>query len=90
MQNVTNGVSDSHAHHFAQPEREQLMGQNIFSALAQAITQLLSTQGNTLQATGLDIFRGLAVILIVWFGIKAALSASQGQAAASTSPSSPT
>jgi type IV secretory pathway VirB6-like protein len=54
------------------------MGQNIFSALAQAITQLLSSQGNTLQATGLDIFRGLAVILIVWFGIKSALSASQG------------
>ena len=54
------------------------MGQNIFSALSQAITQLLSSQGNTLQATGLDIFRGLAVILIVWFGIKSALSASQG------------
>src|SRR5580658_10728914 len=54
------------------------MGQNIFAALSQAITQLLSTQGNVLQATGLDIFRGLAVILIVWFGIKAALSASQG------------
>jgi type IV secretory pathway VirB6-like protein len=54
------------------------MGQNIFSALAQAITQLLSSQGSTLQATGLDIFRGLAVILIVWFGIKSALSASQG------------
>src|SRR5580658_2426125 len=54
------------------------MGQNIFSALAQAITQLLSSQGSTLQATGLDIFRGLAVILIVWFGMKSALSASQG------------
>ena len=54
------------------------MGQNIFSALAQAITQLLASQGSTLQATGLDIFRGLAVILIVWFGIKSALSASQG------------
>jgi hypothetical protein len=54
------------------------MGQNIFSALSQAITQLLSTEGNTLQATGLDIFRALAVILIVWFGVKSALSASQG------------
>jgi hypothetical protein len=54
------------------------MEQNIFSALSQAITQLLSSQGNTLQATGLDIFRGLAVILIVWFGVKSALSASQG------------
>lgn len=54
------------------------MGQNIISSLGQAITQLLSSQGSTLQATGLDIFRGLAVILIVWFGIKSALSASQG------------
>lgn len=55
------------------------MGQNIFSALSQAITQLLSTEGNILQSTGLDIFRGLAVILIVWFGVKSALSAAQGQ-----------
>jgi TrbL/VirB6 plasmid conjugal transfer protein len=54
------------------------MGQNIIGQIQQAITQLLSSQGNVLQATGLDIFRGLAVILIVWFGIKAALSASQG------------
>ena len=54
------------------------MGQNIIAQLGQAITQLLSSQSSTLQATGLDIFRGLAVILIVWFGVKAALSASQG------------
>jgi hypothetical protein len=51
------------------------MGQNIIAQLGQAITQLLSSQSNTLQATGLDIFRGLATILIVWFGIKSALSA---------------
>ena len=54
------------------------MGQNIIAQLGQAITQLLSSQSSTLQATGLDIFRGLAAILIVWFGVKAALSASQG------------
>ncbi len=54
------------------------MGQNIIGQLGQAITQLLSSQSGTLQATGLDIFRGLAVILIVWFGIKSALSAAQG------------
>src|ERR1700679_3261761 len=54
------------------------MGQNIIVQLQQAITQLLSSQSNALQATGLDIFRGLSTILIVWFGIKAALSASQG------------
>ncbi len=54
------------------------MGQNIIAQLGQAITQLLSSQSSSLQATGLDIFRSLAVIMIVWFGIKAALSASQG------------
>ncbi|HVB55495.1 MAG TPA: type IV secretion system protein [Candidatus Acidoferrales bacterium] len=54
------------------------MGQNIIAQLGQAITQLLSSQRSTLEATGLDIFRGLATILIVWFGIKSALSASQG------------
>ena len=54
------------------------MQQNPFTFLGQAISQLLSSNSATLEATGLDMFRGLAVILIVWFGIKAALSASQG------------
>jgi hypothetical protein len=54
------------------------MHQNPFTFLGQAISQLLSSHSATLQATGLNIFRGLAVILIVWFGVKAALSASQG------------
>ncbi len=35
------------------------------------------TAGHYRQA-GLDMFRGLAVILLAWFGIKSALSASQG------------
>jgi hypothetical protein len=54
------------------------MQQNPFTYLGQAISQLLSSNSPALQATGLDIFRSLAVILIVWFGVKAALSASQG------------
>ena len=54
------------------------MQQNPFTFLGQAISQLLSSHSAALQATGLDIFRGLATILIVWFGIKSALSASQG------------
>ena len=54
------------------------MQQNPFTFLNQAISQLLMTNSPTLQATGLDIFRGLAVILIAWFGIKSALSAAQG------------
>lgn len=54
------------------------MPQNYFTYLSQAITELLTTRSAGIQAVGLDIFRGLAVILIVWFGVKAALSASQG------------
>jgi hypothetical protein len=54
------------------------MEQNPITYISQAITELLSSNMGTLQATGLDIFRSLAVILIVWFGVKAALSASQG------------
>jgi hypothetical protein len=54
------------------------MEQNPFTFLGQAISQLLLTKSAVIQAAGLNIFRGLAVILIVWFGIKSALSASQG------------
>jgi hypothetical protein len=54
------------------------MQQNPFTFLDQAISQLLTSKSAGLQATGLDIFRGLAIILIAWFGIKSALSASQG------------
>ena len=54
------------------------MGQNPFTFLGQAISQLLASRSAALQATGLDMFRGLAVILIVWFGVKSALSAAQG------------
>jgi hypothetical protein len=55
------------------------MQPNPITFINQAITQLLSSNMGTLQATGLDIFRGLATILIVWFGVKAALSAAQGR-----------
>ncbi len=54
------------------------MQQNPFTFLSQAIGQLLSSKTSVLQATGLDMFRGLALILLVWFGVKSALSASQG------------
>jgi len=54
------------------------MNQNPFTFLGQAISQLLATKSATIQAMGLHMFRGLAVILIVWFGVKAALSAAHG------------
>lgn len=54
------------------------MNQNPFTFLGQAISQLLTTHSAAIQAIGLNLFRGLAVILIAWFGIKAALSATHG------------
>jgi hypothetical protein len=54
------------------------MNQNPFTFLGQAISQLLATKTAAIQSAGLNIFRGLAVILIVWFGVKAALSSAHG------------
>jgi TrbL/VirB6 plasmid conjugal transfer protein len=54
------------------------MNQNPFTFLGQAISALLSTKSAAIQASGLDMFRGLGVILIVWFGVKAALSGAHG------------
>lgn len=54
------------------------MQQNPFTFLGQAISQLLASNSPALESMGLNIFRGLAVILIAWFGVKAALSSSQG------------
>src|SRR6266702_774869 len=54
------------------------MNQNPFTFLGQAVSQLLTTKSATFQTMGLHMFRGLAVILIVWFGVQAALSAAHG------------
>ena len=53
---------------------------NIFQLIADSITELLATKMSFLEAAGLNLFRMLALILIAWFGIKAALSSSQGGA----------
>jgi type IV secretory pathway VirB6-like protein len=55
------------------------MDQNPFTFVAQAITQLLNTNSGAIESTGLSIFRGLAVILIAWFGVKSALSSASGK-----------
>src|SRR5512146_1955952 len=53
-------------------------GQNIFEFLKQAISDLLTSKLAFLEASGLNLFRGLALIMIAWFGIKSALSSAQG------------
>lgn len=46
--------------------------------LFQFLSNLLTTNSNTFQVVGLNLFRGFALILIVWFGAKSALSAASG------------
>lgn len=54
------------------------MNGNVFEAIKIAITDLLTSKLGLFETSGLNLFRALAVIMIAWFGIKAALSSSQG------------
>ena len=53
-------------------------GQNVFDFISQAITDLLTSKLEFLEASGLNLFRGLAIITLVWFGVKSAVSSAQG------------
>jgi len=53
-------------------------GQNVFDFISQAISDLLTSKLGFLEASGLNLFRGLAIIMMAWFGIKAAISSAQG------------
>ncbi len=54
------------------------MNGNVFEAIKIAISDLLTSKLGFFQASGMNIFRGLAVVISAWFGIKAALSSSEG------------
>lgn len=51
--------------------------QNYFTAVFQAITDLLVHHSDMFLSMGQNMFRSFAVILIVWFGIRAALSSAE-------------
>ena len=51
---------------------------NAFSVVAQSIIDLLTTHSDLFLNLGIHLFRGFAVMLIAWFGVKAALSAAEG------------
>jgi hypothetical protein len=42
------------------------------------LTNLMTTHAAMFQALGLNLFRALAIILIVWFGVKSALASASG------------
>jgi Zn-dependent protease with chaperone function len=46
--------------------------------LFQFLIELLTRHSDTFQALGANLFRGFALILIVWFGAKSALSSASG------------
>jgi TrbL/VirB6 plasmid conjugal transfer protein len=52
---------------------------NPFATVAQAVVTLVTLHGDLFVALGQHLFRGFAVILIAWFGIQAALAASEGR-----------
>jgi hypothetical protein len=54
------------------------MDHNIFEFIKVAISDLLTSKLGFLEASGLNLFRGLAVIMMAWYGVKAAVSSAQG------------
>jgi hypothetical protein len=55
-----------------------MAGIDPFSSVTAAILDLLMRDGDLFLALGTNMFRGLAVILIAWFGIRAALRSAEG------------
>jgi type IV secretory pathway VirB6-like protein len=49
-----------------------------FASITGAILDLLTRDGDLFLRLGTNLFRGIAIILIAWFGIRAALSSSEG------------
>ena len=43
------------------------------------LTDLMNTNSGLFQIIGFNLFRGFAVILLVWFGVKAALGSADGR-----------
>jgi hypothetical protein len=53
-------------------------GQNLFDFISQGISELLNSRLGFLETSGLNLFRGLAIIMIAWYGVKAPLGSAQG------------
>ncbi len=51
---------------------------NPFTSIGAAVVDLMSRNATVFWSTGTHLFRGLAVIMIVWFGGKAALASAEG------------
>ncbi len=56
-----------------------MAGIDPFASITGATLDLLMRDGDLFLRLGTNIFRGLAIILIVWFGVQAALTAGEGR-----------
>ncbi|HEV3060911.1 MAG TPA: type IV secretion system protein [Vicinamibacterales bacterium] len=57
-----------------------MAGIDPFANLTAAMIDLLTRDGDLFLALGTNLFRGLAVILVAWFGIRTALRSAEGRA----------
>jgi type IV secretory pathway VirB6-like protein len=55
-----------------------MAGIDPFASITAATLDLLTRDGDLFLTLGTNLFRGLAVILVVWFGIRAALTSAEG------------
>jgi hypothetical protein len=55
-----------------------MAGLDPFASITAAILDLLTRDGDLFLTLGRSLFRGLAVILLAWFGIRAALTSAEG------------
>ena len=55
-----------------------MAGIDQFASLTAAIIDLLTRDGDLFLTLGSNLFRGLAVILVAWFGLRAALASTEG------------
>jgi type IV secretory pathway VirB6-like protein len=63
-----------------------MAGIDPFASITAAILDLLMRDGDLFLRLGNHVFRGVAIILIAWFGIRAALTSAEGGAALPLAP----
>lgn len=63
-----------------------MAGIDPFASITAAILDLLMRDGDLFLRLGNNVFRGVAIILIAWFGIRAALTSAEGGAALPLGP----
>jgi hypothetical protein len=56
-----------------------MAGIDPFASITAAVLDLLTRDGDLFLSLGTHLFRGLAVIVIVWFGVQTALSSAEGR-----------